>query len=630
MTSSDESLTNISKKITESIQSLEQALFCGKDNYFVQQQSQKEEINECLTKLKKIKQHLEVSSLATGVISSPTLSAATVKEVTKIIRRCVPWNDGISDEKKQKITNLIIGDLQPHVRDILFISLTCCPWYSSLFPEVSLQARHNCLFVVYICKDKDFFAPIPTTEFTQRFSLNYQSILVIEIGLFLKRIYEGFTNYIEAIEDPKRFIYENKLVEKSFLSKTAIRDYFLNDACVKKSLGQAIGAITRRDRSSNLKLKPSVEIHEACNSLRLLSHIQWLVRGDPCAQRINEPGVIDLVGELGLKCYRCVTPDNGIDENFLTYILEWRDYLQPKVAKMTKSSNPKLLARRLGLLFGDLRKQKEISKVTFCRSKAEAQRLSSLLERLPGLPAPLQRHPEEKVVLATRAGSFLYNLHTESSDEDYILIFAEPTDKIISDSLNPQPSIYEKRSPELVIEYGAYELHRLAEILFKGSVVMLELVFCDDFDYKTDAWLFLTKKRNMFVTENSITQFMGNVRHCRHILEEGKHKKTPKRESKIVYQMLQKLHVVRFLMNGKVPEIRLKGSERERIMTIRNKDLSTNEKLRQEIVGDALAEVDEVEKALATRNFRNPENVDPGLLMNWVMEVRGWVADSQQ
>lgn len=630
MASFDESLDEIAKKVSRSIQCLNQALQCGKESYFLQHRSSKDEIIECLTKLKKVKCHLEASSSGNDDISSPSLSPVTVKEVTKIIRKCVPWNNSISAEKMQTIIDLITADLQPHVREILFISLTCCPWYASLFPEISRQARHNTLFVVYIAKDRDFFAPIPTATFNQKFSLNYRSIVVIEIGQFLRGIYDGFPNYIEAIEDQKRFIFESELVENSFLSKTAIRDYFLNEACVKKCLGQAIGGIARKDAYSSigLKLKPGMEIHEACNSLRLLGHIQWLVSGGPCSQRITEPAYIDLVGDLGLKCLRCITPDQSFHEDFLPNLIEWRDFLQPKVLKLSKTTNTKLLARRLGLLVGYFRQKKEVSKVTFCQGEPQVECLKALLQKLPSLPPQLQTHPERKVLLATRAGSFMYDLHTPSSDEDYILIFAESTDKLISDPFNSQPGIYEKRSPELVVEYGAYELSRLAEMLYKGSVVMLELVFCDSFDYHTEVWRTLMQNKDKFVTENSIAQFMGNARHCRHTLEEGKHKKTPKRESKLVYQMLQKVNVVRSLMTGEAPVIRLKGSERDRIMDIRGKDLSTDHVLREEVVQNALKEVDAVEKALADRKDRNPENVELSFLTSWVMAVRGWMNTS--
>lgn len=33
----------------------------------------------------------------------------------------------------------------------------------------------------------------------------------------------------------------------------------------------------------------------------------------------------------------------------------------------------------------------------------------------------------EKVVLIARAGSFMYDLHTKNSDEDYIVVYIEDT-----------------------------------------------------------------------------------------------------------------------------------------------------------------------------------------------------------
>lgn len=110
----------------------------------------------------------------------------------------------------------------------------------------------------------------------------------------------------------------------------------------------------------------------------------------------------------------------------------------------------------------------------------------------------------EDVLLIAQAGSHLYGLKTRDSDVDYVVIYREPlkvwlrlfTEKnqfcilvfiyhcFNSHSLPPQQVICnchtptestESRGPEKAVEYGMYEARLLTEMLWKGSVVMLEV-----------------------------------------------------------------------------------------------------------------------------------------------------------
>ena len=47
---------------------------------------------------------------------------------------------------------------------------------------------------------------------------------------------------------------------------------------------------------------------------------------------------------------------------------------------------------------------------------------------------------------------------------------------------------FESRGPTKSFEFGAYETRLLCEMLWKGSVVILELVFSDSLEYVSDVW----------------------------------------------------------------------------------------------------------------------------------------------
>ena len=45
-------------------------------------------------------------------------------------------------------------------REVIFAAMITCPYYSWTQPERGQQAKHNSIFVVYVHKDQQFFAPV--------------------------------------------------------------------------------------------------------------------------------------------------------------------------------------------------------------------------------------------------------------------------------------------------------------------------------------------------------------------------------------------------------------------------------------------------------------------------------------
>ena len=79
-----------------------------------------------------------------------------------------------------------------------------------------------------------------------------------------------------------------------------------------------------------------------------------------------------------------------------------------------------------------------------------------------------------QLLFAAHSGSFLYNLEIESSDEDYVIVFTAPVERICSrtwegaEALLAQHSGYAEDKSECV-EFSAHEARSFAELVLKGS-----------------------------------------------------------------------------------------------------------------------------------------------------------------
>lgn len=74
------------------------------------------------------------------------------------------------------------------------------------------------------------------------------------------------------------------------------------------------------------------------------------------------------------------------------------------------------------------------------------------------------------------------------------------------------------------------------EMLMKGAVNMVELIFAEDLLYMSEAWQQLTEHKLLFLSEKVILQYSGYIKTHMKIIKSEKHSGTP-RERKIFYNV---------------------------------------------------------------------------------------------
>lgn len=94
----------------------------------------------------------------------------------------------------------------------------------------------------------------------------------------------------------------------------------------------------------------------------------------------------------------------------------------------------------------------------------------------------------------------------------------------------------DNRGHKLDEETGAYEARMFCEMLMKGAVNMVELVFAKSLLYTSEAWQKLTEQKQLFLSEKVILQYAGYVKTHLKIIKNKKHSGTP-RERKIFYNV---------------------------------------------------------------------------------------------
>lgn len=100
---------------------------------------------------------------------------------------------------------------------------------------------------------------------------------------------------------------------------------------------------------------------------------------------------------------------------------------------------------------------------------------------------------------------------------------------------------HDNRGRKLDEETGAYEARMFCEMLLKGAVNMVELVFAEGLLYVSEAWQRLAENKKLFLSEKVVLQYSGYIKTHMKIIRSKKHSGTP-RERKIFYNVRIALH----------------------------------------------------------------------------------------
>ncbi|KAL1512083.1 hypothetical protein AB1Y20_005355 [Prymnesium parvum] len=261
--------------------------------------------------------------------------------------------------------------------------------------------------------------------------------------------------------------------------------------------------------------------------------------------------------------------------------------------------------------------------------------LTPLLQRLE---APIRA---SSVVHGARSGSYMYNLHTAASDEDYHFVFLAPTHELLQ--LYP-PSNSFRRAVEASyaadkageVECTGIELGRFVELLTMGNPGVVELLWLDGaavarrggWVHEAWPWGELVSRREEFRTLMCVAQYEGfvvdHLWKAREFLsadDETDGQTKLARFSKAAYNALHKVFEAMRLVRGEDLHVELRGEELQLVRRLRTEqlvgDLAPSSVL--ELIEQRLAELKQA-AALATKRLH--PYADGRKLDEWLLSVR--------
>ncbi|KAK7095814.1 uncharacterized protein [Littorina saxatilis] len=571
----------------------------------------KEKIRSALDQLREVKALVEGSHDTFVPLS---INEQPLLELKQLLLMHVP--SSITDKARQRFVMLIDQALGDRCKKIVAGVVLTCPWYAATQKERGEQAKHNMLLVVVMNDDRQFFSPanLQTKEAGGVVDMGWLS--VVELFHFGRFLVKGRTRYVEtAFCDKDSLVYssdewQHLRDQLSVNTVTGLRPF--QEACC----GQAMGSVAKKRQNGGMKLKESATLAEICEAFRLLNHAHNHHDNRPPVTNGLHPSSLPETALQALEKLKALYKDPDVSkQDIFACLCSWHDALRGRL-KQTKFSDQKAVVAVVGEWMTAARLQGRtldpVKGVSDCHSR--------LLQLMLEIGGPLTKLTPDQVLLVARAGSYMYGLSTPDSDTDYVVVYRDKTQSVLSACSRPS-ECFESRGPEKQLEYGAYEARLLCEMLLKGSVVILELVYQGDHEYVSPLWQQLYDNKEKFVTELGIQQYLGLIKNNFTMIHSHKLKDTG-RERKLFYQIFHKMACIRHMLAGEAPLVRVTGPVRDFIMDVRTKKLE-GELSRESLLSKATSEYDTLRHQLANRLFRLPENPDYEFVTNWLLAVRG-------
>ncbi|CAH1789226.1 unnamed protein product [Owenia fusiformis] len=533
-----------------------------------------------------------------------TANEAALQDLKTLMLMHIPTS--VTEDVRQKFEKLILSSLSGH-KKIIFGCLMTCPWYQSTQPERGQQAKHNMIFIVFVSTDEQFFSTANQHVRDQNHVIDLGWFLAVEIFHFAHYLTKGKMRFIEAL-------LSSRGATGSLLYQTDDWSTLKNSSLIEKLLGlrgfleqcrgQSIGGVAKKRKNGSLGLKDTATQYDLCESLRLLHYGVSALTEHVLHTSSLDRDKLPEVGQQGLDLITRLYQDEDVTrQDVFQLILRWKSDLDElmKTHKFTKIESVDECIRDWLM---HVRAGPNPSFRKICVEKGQEEYLGSLKRKVGG---HVEAMKPEQILMVAQAGSKLYDLATPDSDVDFVIIYAEPIEKILGTSKRLN-ECDESRGPKKQFEYGSYEARLFCEMLLKGSVVILELLFADDLEYTSAAWKELSSHKELFVTERAILQYFGLIKNNMIMIENEKHRGT-KREGKLFYQIFHKLNSLEYFLAGKPPVVKCSGSARDFIMRIRTGPLE-GDISRENLYTLAQEKILNMRTSLANRTKRLPENGD--------------------
>lgn len=569
---------------------------------------------QTLDNLRDIKATADGSSVC---FQTPQIQDGCLLELKQLTLMHIP--SSVTEEARSKFKKLILETFKGSCKKVLCAVLVTCPWYEMTQKERGEQARHNTVYVIYMSYDNQSLAPVNQHVLDEAFVSDQGYLYSEELYHFVHFLSKGKTKCLEVLYCPQTAIlYEDESWSKlrNNLHHSVIMGV---RGFIEACKGQSVAAIGKKGKDGRFKLKDSTTCQQFCDSFRLMQHLHNFVNGlSPFTSSASFDDVPE-TGQKALLLLKMLYQNTEISKRDIFNVLtSWRDEVMEKMADI-KFTNVQEVERIVGKWQMETRLcERKITPLLLVNSlNDDHSKLCSLMAEIGG---PVNKLVPEQIILIARAGSHMYGLSTPESDVDYVVIYAEKTETILS-ACKCIKDNYESRGPTKPFEYGAYEVRLFSEMLLKGSVVIVELVFTDNHDYTSVYWKNLCQEKERFLTEKTIQQYLGLIRNNFNMLDSEKHKGFP-RDRKLFYQIFHKINSVKYIMRGMVPPVRCGDEIRDYIMKIRTQPLE-GELSRENLYKKAKEAFDELLDDLVSRDGRLKENMDYSYVTKWLLSVRG-------
>lgn len=563
---------------------------------------------DTLEQLREIKGELDGSARN---FDSPQICEDFLIELKQQVLMHTP--SSVTSDNRERFKDLINKTFEGI--EVLSAVLLTCPWYQASQDERGEQARHNVLFIVYLSHDHQFLAPVNQHTLNEKFVEDKGWLYAIELYHFVHSIAKGKARCVEVLYCPdsaqliQKDQWKQLKSQLNYTKVTKLRGYV--EACK----GQSISGIGKKGKDGKFRLVESTTFHQFCDSFRLMNHLYNVSADLPPCTDVTKITCLPDIAMKGKELLHKLYKDPDVSKRDLFDVLvQWRDSVTEdlKSVQYTDQLEVDEIIAKWQLETRLKGRQLNVPKVL----PDEHYSLTTQMQEIGGQVAKLQ---PEQIILIAQAGSHMYGLATPTSDVDFLVIYAEPSQKVLGRCKEIKDN-FESRGPSKLLEYGAYEARLFGEMLLKGSVIILELVFGDNHNYMSPMWKELIKQRKCFVTEKGIQQYLGLIQNNYKMLE--KEREVAAKERKLLYQIFHKSDAVERMMNGDIPNVQCTGELREFIMNIRTRPLE-NEYDRNVLLTKAKQKIDGLLTSLAARKTRLKENMDFCAVTEWLLRVRG-------
>lgn len=184
------------------------------------------------------------------------------------------------------------------------------------------------------------------------------------------------------------------------------------------------------------------------------------------------------------------------------------------------------------------------------------------------------------VLYCTRSGSYMYDLATSRSDQDYVLLVAHRQSHMLSVTRPVERISVTTHKPFGAdkaedVEYSVTDVEAFVTDLVKGNPRNLELLLNTRLVYASQQWTELAALAPALVTRRAVAQYAGFVSdrlwRAKAALDEATEGSDGiVAASKLLYHAYHKLFGLEAVVAGRLPPVALTGEDREFVLRIRN------------------------------------------------------------